>query len=222
MPTPGAMFCTRCDYPLSGLPTGPCPECASPFDPGIPRTFRKHPRLSRAASVRRWAFAVFGLVALVVFFPRGCNRTISTNICPTCSASTSWTAVTVNAPRWLTPFYASFSWRSGSKPCTHAELPVAVTMTHDSLRLVPFRRATSTGNFFMNLMDGWPEPATAADDHDEFVRTSALNSVRLGSKLDGFASTGGDFPQKIMDRLQANTRQSAPAVPIVREPPSSR
>jgi hypothetical protein len=49
------VHCPACNYDLHGLPAGPCPECASPFDPAFP------PRAAqrRAALARR-----FGIAAL--------------------------------------------------------------------------------------------------------------------------------------------------------------
>jgi len=34
------MYCRACGYKLVGLPAGPCPECAAPFDPAVPASFR--------------------------------------------------------------------------------------------------------------------------------------------------------------------------------------
>ncbi len=42
------MLCRRCDYILTGLVAGPCPECGRPFDPGDDRSFAMATRANRA------------------------------------------------------------------------------------------------------------------------------------------------------------------------------
>ncbi len=45
------MYCLGCNYDLSGLGAGPCPECGQAFDPGDDSTFSDVPRRERSA---RW------------------------------------------------------------------------------------------------------------------------------------------------------------------------
>ena len=37
------MFCRSCRYGLSGIPSGPCPECGRPFSPHDPQSHVQHP-----------------------------------------------------------------------------------------------------------------------------------------------------------------------------------
>jgi hypothetical protein len=62
------MFCKNCLYALRGLPAGPCPECATPFDPSQPATYSQTPRRLVPALIHLEvaAFAVAGAFPILV------------------------------------------------------------------------------------------------------------------------------------------------------------
>ena len=61
------MLCRRCDYNLTGLAAGPCPECGWRFDPGDDRSFAKITRAKRAIFSVLSIMAGSVLALLVVF-----------------------------------------------------------------------------------------------------------------------------------------------------------
>lgn len=64
MPTRSTMFCLRCGYALDGLAQNRCPECARPFYPDSPNTYRATPH-PRILPTRRTALALL-LAALTI------------------------------------------------------------------------------------------------------------------------------------------------------------
>ena len=59
-------YCLGCSYVLDGLPEDRCPECARPFDPQDPRTFRR----TCSPHAGRWKVFFeptrFGMIACIV------------------------------------------------------------------------------------------------------------------------------------------------------------
>lgn len=58
------MFCRRCDYELSGLPAGMCPECGGAFDPADDETVSPHPGAARRGI--RILIAVLAVLGLLL------------------------------------------------------------------------------------------------------------------------------------------------------------
>lgn len=56
------MFCLACDYDLSGLAPGRCPECGRAFDPADPDSFGAEPGSARRAR-RAWRLEVSVVLA---------------------------------------------------------------------------------------------------------------------------------------------------------------
>ncbi len=57
------MFCRRCDYELTGLAPGICPECGTAFDPADERTVSSHPGAARRGiRILVGVLAVLGLL----------------------------------------------------------------------------------------------------------------------------------------------------------------
>lgn len=59
------MHCRRCEYDLTGLPAGACPECGRPFDPADERSFAAHP----GAAPRGLKVLIGVLAALAIVLP---------------------------------------------------------------------------------------------------------------------------------------------------------
>ncbi len=69
------MFCKACGYELTGIASGPCPECAREFDAADPASFDAVPRRTKLRRRLRRLTIGFAVLALaVVFFPRGYAR----------------------------------------------------------------------------------------------------------------------------------------------------
>ena len=61
------MFCSSCQYDLTGLGTGCCPECGRPFDPADPTTFETRRRGLQAILGVGLAL-VIGIAAILGFW----------------------------------------------------------------------------------------------------------------------------------------------------------
>jgi hypothetical protein len=64
------MYCLKCDYGLTGVPPGPCPECGVWFDPAQPRTYAEWPRAERWRHVQMSAGS---LLVPIVFTGIACG-----------------------------------------------------------------------------------------------------------------------------------------------------
>lgn len=63
------LYCRQCGYDLRGLPQPRCPECANPFDPANPHTFRRRPVGAWVRPVRRLlcVATIFLLILCVIW-----------------------------------------------------------------------------------------------------------------------------------------------------------